>query len=66
MRPEIGLDLARFDRDRADAEVLARIERDVASGEATGLVRGTPTLFLDCVLYQGGYDPAAFIEALAR
>jgi protein-disulfide isomerase len=63
---EVGLDLDRFDRDRADAEVLARIERDVASGEATGLVRGTPTLFVDGVLYPGGYEPAAFIEALAR
>src|SRR6478735_4690486 len=42
------------------------IELDVASGEATGVVRGTPTLFVDGVLYQGGYDPAAFIEALAR
>jgi formate-nitrite transporter family protein len=63
---EIGLDLDRFDRDRADDEVLARIQRDVASGEATGLVRGTPTLFVDGVLYEGGYDPAEFIEALAR
>jgi protein-disulfide isomerase len=63
---ELGLDLARFDRDRADAEVLARIARDVTSGEASGVVRGTPTLFIDGVLYQGGYDPAAFIEALAR
>jgi protein-disulfide isomerase len=36
------------------------------SGEATGVVRGTPTLFIDGVLYQGGYDPGAFIEALAR
>jgi len=63
---EIGLDLARFDRDRADAEVLARIARDVTSGEASGVVRGTPTLFIDGVLYQGGYDPAAFIEALTR
>ena len=63
---EIGLDVARFDRDRADDEVLARIERDVASGEATGLVRGTPTLFVDGVLYQGGYEPSALIEALAQ
>jgi len=62
---EIGLDLDRFDRDRADAEVLARIARDVTSGEASGLVRGTPTLFIDGVLYQGGFDPAGFIEALA-
>jgi protein-disulfide isomerase len=63
---ELGLDLARFDRDRADAEVRARIERDVASGEATGVVRGTPTIFIDGVLYQGGYDPGAFIAALPR
>jgi protein-disulfide isomerase len=63
---ELGLDLARFDRDREDPEVTARIERDVTSGEATGVVRGTPTLFIDGVLYQGGYDPCAFIEALDR
>jgi len=63
---EIGLELTRFDRDRADAEVLDRIARDVASGEATGVVRGTPTLFVDGVLYQDGYDPAAFIKAVTR
>jgi protein-disulfide isomerase len=63
---ELGLDLARFDPDRADAEVQARIERDVASGEATGVVRGTPTIFIDGVLYRGGYDPGAFIAALPR
>jgi protein-disulfide isomerase len=63
---EIGLDLGRFDRDRVDPEVTVRIERDVTSGEATGVVRGTPTLFIDGVLYQGGYDPAAFIKALGR
>ena len=63
---EVGLDVARFDRERADADVLARIARDVASGEASGVVRGTPTLFIDGVLYQGGYDPASFIEALPR
>ena len=62
---EIGLDLELFDRDRAGAEVLARIDRDIASGEATRVVRGTPTLFVDGVLYRGGYEPAAFIEALA-
>jgi len=63
---ELGLDLARFDRDRTAPDVLARIERDVASGDASGVVRGTPTLFVDGVLYEGDYDPAAFIEALTR
>jgi protein-disulfide isomerase len=63
---ELGLDLERFNDDRANAAVRARIARDVASGEATGVVRGTPTLFIDGVLYQGDYEPAEFIEALAR
>ena len=63
---EIGLDLARFDRDRADADVSTRIARDVASGKDSGVLRGTPTLFIDGVLYQGGYDPAELVEALAR
>lgn len=63
---EVGLYLPRFDHDRAEDAVRARIARDVASGEATGLVRGTPTIFIDGVLYEGGYDPTEFIEALAR
>ena len=63
---ELGLDLARFDQDRAGNAVISRISRDVASGEATGLVRGTPTIFIDGVLYQDGYDPAALIEALGQ
>jgi len=62
---ELGLDLERFDLDRADAEVMARIARDVKSGEASG-VHGTPTLFIDGVLHEGAYDTAALIEALAR
>ena len=40
---ELGLDLERFDADRASAGVLARIRRDVESGLATGEVLGTPT-----------------------
>ena len=47
-------------------EVSARIARDVASGEATGVIRGTPTLFIDGVLHTGGYDRATLLEALAR
>jgi hypothetical protein len=39
--------VARFDRDRAGQVALARIRRDVESGMATGVVRGTPTLFID-------------------
>ena len=63
---EVGLDLDLFDRDRVDDGVMARIARDVASGEASGVVRGTPTLFIDGVLHQGGYDTGTLLEALAR
>jgi protein-disulfide isomerase len=63
---EVGLDLDQFDRDRVADTIGARIVRDIASGDATGLVRGTPTMFIDGVLYRGGYDPAAFIGTLAR
>jgi len=63
---EVGLDVTRFDRDRLDDAVMTRIGRDVASGEATGVVRGTPTLFIDGALHKGGYDTASLLEALAR
>jgi protein-disulfide isomerase len=62
---ELGLDLDRFERDRGGDEVLARIARDVRSGEASGVVRGTPTLFVDGVLYGGGYDQAELLEAVS-
>jgi protein-disulfide isomerase len=63
---EIGLDLTRFEQDRNGDEVASRIARDVASGEATGVVRGTPTLFIDGVLHEGGYEPATLLAALSR
>ena len=63
---EIGLDLGRFDEDRTGDDSAARIARDVASGEATGVIRGTPTLFIDGVLHTRGYDPATLLETLAR
>ena len=61
----LGLDDARFDRDRAGATVLERVRRDVHSGIASGQVQGTPTLFIDSVVHQGGYDAATLMEALA-
>jgi protein-disulfide isomerase len=60
---DLGLDLDRFDADRGGEAVLARIERDVESGNAVG-VQGTPTLFIDDVLYEAGYDAATLIEVL--
>ncbi len=62
---ELELDVALFDSDRTGADVLGRVRRDVESGTASGELRGTPTLFIDGVVYRGGYDAAALLEALA-
>jgi protein-disulfide isomerase len=59
---EVGLDLERFDADRASAGVLARVRRDVESGLATGEVLGTPTLFIDGVVHRGPYDAGSLIQ----
>jgi protein-disulfide isomerase len=61
---ELELDGGRFDSDRASDSVLARIARDVDSGVASGEVRGTPTLFIDGVVYRGSYEPSSLIEVL--
>jgi hypothetical protein len=60
-----ALDLARFERYRAGADVLGRIRRDVESGIASGEVRGTPTLFIEGVVHLGGYDATTLMKALA-
>jgi protein-disulfide isomerase len=63
---ELELDVALFDSDRASADVLARIRRDVDSGLATGEVQGTPTLFIDHEVHRGAYDTSTLMEAMAR
>ena len=63
---ELGLDVSGFGRDRLSPAVLGRIRRDVESGLASGEVRGTPTLFIDGVVYRGGYDPTTLLEVLAK
>ena len=61
---QLGLDVARFDEDRVGPDVRRRIRRDVESGLASPEVRGTPTLFVDGVVYAGRYDAAGLTEAL--
>src|SRR5206468_1031940 len=61
---EIGLDLERFDRDRAADPVLRRVARDMSSAIQSGQVLGTPTLFIDGVVHTGGYDASTLIDAL--
>jgi protein-disulfide isomerase len=62
---ELGLDVARFERDSRGEAALERVRRDVRSGAASGEVRGTPTLFIDGVLHRAGYDVASLLEVLA-
>lgn len=61
----LALDAGQFERDRASEAVLERIARDVRSGHASGEVRGTPTIFIDGLLYQGRLDPDEIAGALA-
>jgi protein-disulfide isomerase len=61
---ELGLDAELFDRDRAGSAVLERVRRDVESGNASGEVLGTPTLFIDGVVHRGAYDAAVLLKAV--
>lgn len=61
---ELGLDLSRFDTDLTDTAVFRRVARDVESGIASGEVLGTPTLFIDGVVYRGDYDATTLLEVL--
>jgi protein-disulfide isomerase len=62
---DLGLDVARFDQDRCDVDVVRRVRRELESGITSGVVRGTPTLLIDGVLHLAGYDAATLMEALA-
>jgi protein-disulfide isomerase len=61
---DLGLDVARFDLDRAG--VGGRVRQDVESGMASGEVRGTPALFIDDAVHREAYDAATLREAVAR
>jgi protein-disulfide isomerase len=61
---ELALDVGLFDSDRTGSAMLARVRRDVESAVATGVVQGTPTLFIDGVLHTGSYDASSLLEVL--
>jgi protein-disulfide isomerase len=61
---QLELELDRFDRDRASDPILRRVARDLESGAASGEVAGTPTLFIDGILYTGSYDAATLVGLL--
>jgi protein-disulfide isomerase len=56
---ELGLDLARFDKDRASAEVKQRIDRDEQEANRLG-VSGTPAFFINGRFLSGAQPFEAF------
>ena len=62
---DLGLDVEEFLRHLDDDRLHRRIERDLASAEASG-VRGTPTFFVNGVRHVGPHDARSLITALER
>ena len=60
---EVGLDMQQFARDVAEQRYLPRIEKDMEGGERSG-VQGTPTFFINEVLYRGSWEQDALLAAL--
>ena len=60
---ELGLDSDRFARDRTSPEVETRIDRDLASGERSG-VPGTPAFYVNGIRHDGGYDLESLRSAI--
>ncbi len=59
----VGLDMEQYARDMMQQRHLPRIEEDVEGGERSG-VRGTPTFFINGVLYRGSWEHDALLTAL--
>jgi Na+/H+ antiporter NhaA len=56
---QIGLDVAQFERDLRDGNVRKRVAKDIESADAAGVV-GTPTFFINDVLYRGARTVEGF------
>jgi protein-disulfide isomerase len=61
---DLGLDPDRFDRGRASQEMARRIDRDLASGERSGVKR-TPTFYVNGVRHDGPFDAESLRSSIA-
>ena len=52
---EVGLDIAKFNKDFADPATAAEIKQDMDEARKAGL-GGTPTVYINGRKYQGGYS----------
>lgn len=59
----VGLEMQQFARAMTEERYLARIEEDMESGERSG-VQGTPTFFINGVLYPGSWEQDTLLAAL--
>ncbi len=59
----VGLDMQQFARAMAERPYIRRIEEDVEGGERSG-VQGTPTFFINGVLYRSSWEQDALLAAL--
>jgi protein-disulfide isomerase len=59
----VGLDMQQFVHDMAERPYMDRIEEDLQNGLRSG-VRGTPTFFINGVLYPGSWEQEALLAAL--
>ncbi len=60
---KLGLELYRFEAALSTQAFLHRVEEDFSSGQASG-VRGTPTLFINDIPYEGEVELGAIASAI--
>jgi len=60
---ELGLDSSRFARDRTSPDIENRIDRDLDSGQHSG-VPGTPTFHVNGIRLENGYDLESLRSAI--
>lgn len=60
---DLGLDVERMEAEIDSGAHRDRVERDVASAEASGAT-GTPTFFVNGRRFYGAYDAGSLVEAL--
>ncbi len=60
---KLGLDLRRFNRDRASDEIEAKVKRDMALAQKFGAT-GTPTFFINGKKFTGAQPLERFVEVI--
>jgi protein-disulfide isomerase len=62
---QVGLDVARFDREMAEHVHASRVREDFMSGVRSG-VNGTPSFYINGVRHDDSYDADTLLAALER